>query len=455
MLEIVRGRHWVVAHTVLDGENGPPTDLSQFSAIVCHIREKIALRNRQGFFEHKLVATPAVSFSQSVYYLKLSVAAVKLLHTGDYTIDVVAQNPDGSSESLLDPEPVRVVNRPSQPIVVVVEPPPPPPVQPPNPDPTPGGEPPPDVTPPPTPGPGPGPFTAVTYDPLLPLGVLEFTIDGSVVALHGPTARFSFWHSGSNDKRANGVCYSVTANGITSNPVFVRGGYRPAHTSDLDLVSKMLPVPWSPSAVAMEAMFEIARTPNVDQVVRVWAANNSSTPQATPITQITAFDVACGRWKALNFKKATALEEAVFSGGVHNNLDVAGAFTTAGRTSLKSLYVSARDSAQASGTFSFSTFTGLRRLAFDGNASVIGIRAENLALQFIPTEERLAQPSVFYNCTLSDAALNQLYTDLSSVPNNGRLIFFTGFGGSDTTIATGKGYTLYSSYPDYHTRNNL
>ena len=470
MLEIVRGRHWVVAHTVLDGENGPPTDLSQFSAIVCHIREKIALRNRQGFFEHKLVATPAVSFSQSVYYLKLSVAAVKLLHTGDYTIDVVAQNPDGSSESLLDPEPVRVVNRPSQPIVVVVEPPPPPPVQPPNPDPTPGGEPPPDVTPPPpinppppppvpvlTPtwGPGPGPFPSTIYG-VLPLGVLRFTIDGSVAAFHGQTARFSFWHSGDTDKRANGVCYSVN-NGPA---VFVRGGFLPTSTDNLDLMTKLLPVPWFPAARSAEAMFEVVRTPNVDQAVRVWAANSVTTPATAATTQITAFEVTCGRWKDLNFKYATGLVQAAFTEGVHNGLDIAGAFTSAGRANLKSLIVHADHQDDAHGIYTFSAFTGLRRLAFSGNLGIIGVRAAGLALQIVPTERRfLTNPSIIFGCSLSDAALNQLYTDLSAVPNNGKLLIGMGTGGSDETIATSKGYEIFSSFAelnDYiNTRNNL
>lgn len=109
MLEIVRGRNWSVAHTVLEGPEGPPTVLSQFSSISCQIREKVALRNIQGFFEHKLVTTPSVVISDSVFTLKLTAAQTTLLQTGEYLIDVVADN-----ESLLDPEPVKIVNRPTQ-----------------------------------------------------------------------------------------------------------------------------------------------------------------------------------------------------------------------------------------------------------------------------------------------------------------------------------------------------
>lgn len=108
MLEIVRGRNWSVAHTVLEGADGPPTDLSVFT-LKCQIREKLATRNSKGFFEHKLIASPTVIVEGSVFYLKLSSAASLLLQTGEYIIDVVSTG----SESFLDTEPIKVVNRPT------------------------------------------------------------------------------------------------------------------------------------------------------------------------------------------------------------------------------------------------------------------------------------------------------------------------------------------------------
>lgn len=117
MLEIVRGRPWFVAHTVYDNEGGPLTDLTEFDSFVCQIREKTATRNRKGFFEHKLVAdvTVQVDVEGSLILLFLPVATVALLHTGDYQIDLVGVFPDNSTEALLVPEPVVVVNRPTAP----------------------------------------------------------------------------------------------------------------------------------------------------------------------------------------------------------------------------------------------------------------------------------------------------------------------------------------------------
>jgi len=115
MLEIVRGRNWAVAHTVLDNEDGPPTDLSIFSEIACQIREKTATRNPRGFFEHRLVSgVEVIADDGGLLYLELSASITRTLHVGDYLLDVVATNADDVHESLLDPEPVKVVNRPSE-----------------------------------------------------------------------------------------------------------------------------------------------------------------------------------------------------------------------------------------------------------------------------------------------------------------------------------------------------
>jgi hypothetical protein len=118
MLEIVRGRPWVVTHTVYDNEGGPLTDLAEFTSFACQIREKNATRNRKGFFEHKLVADVEVTFVDSVLSLSLSLETVNTLQTGDYLIDLVAVLDDNSTEALLVPELVIVVNRPTFPIYV-------------------------------------------------------------------------------------------------------------------------------------------------------------------------------------------------------------------------------------------------------------------------------------------------------------------------------------------------
>ena len=115
MLEIVRGRPWVVTHTVYDNEGGPLTDLSQFDSFACQIREKNATRNRKGFFEHALVADVTVSAVDSVLTLSLPLATANTLQTGDYIIDLVGIFGDGSTEALLVPEPILVVNRPTIP----------------------------------------------------------------------------------------------------------------------------------------------------------------------------------------------------------------------------------------------------------------------------------------------------------------------------------------------------
>lgn len=117
MLEIVRGRPWFVIHTVYDNEGGPLTDLSEFTSFACQIREKTATRNRKGFFEHKLVADVVVQVDlpNSQLVLFLSADTVNTLQTGGYLVDLVAVRSDGLTESFLEPEPVTVVNRPSNP----------------------------------------------------------------------------------------------------------------------------------------------------------------------------------------------------------------------------------------------------------------------------------------------------------------------------------------------------
>lgn len=113
MLEIVRNRSWSVAHTVLDSEDGELADLSHLTTFRCQIREKIAVKDHKGFFKHPLVANVTVLVEDSILTLKLSRYQTGFMKNGEYLIDVVAFDDDGNDESLLDPEPVRVVTRPS------------------------------------------------------------------------------------------------------------------------------------------------------------------------------------------------------------------------------------------------------------------------------------------------------------------------------------------------------
>lgn len=134
MLEIVRGRNWAVPHTYQESEDPDDvTDLSIYTHIACQIREKNATRNHKGFFEHKVVATVTTEVEDNILWLKLSLTLANQLQTGEYLIDVVGTLEDNSHESLLEPEPVRVVNRPSAPSAdPVAEPPLPPDITIPN-----------------------------------------------------------------------------------------------------------------------------------------------------------------------------------------------------------------------------------------------------------------------------------------------------------------------------------
>lgn len=101
-------------HTVYDDyEAGTLADLSHIVEVRCQIREKVAVRNRKGIFAHKLVANVTATIEGSILTLSLSRAATAALQPADYLIDVAGTDANGVDESLLDTEPVRVINRPS------------------------------------------------------------------------------------------------------------------------------------------------------------------------------------------------------------------------------------------------------------------------------------------------------------------------------------------------------
>jgi hypothetical protein len=115
MLEIVRGRTWTQDHTVLDSEDLTDlTDLSIFTQFRSQIREKAALRNSKGIFEHKLVIEVTVARLGSVITQSLTRAQADSLSPGEYLIDLVGVRTDGTDEALLEPEAIKVTNRPTQ-----------------------------------------------------------------------------------------------------------------------------------------------------------------------------------------------------------------------------------------------------------------------------------------------------------------------------------------------------
>jgi hypothetical protein len=116
MLEIVRGRTWAVVHSFFDDEpDGIPSDLSHIRKARCQIRSKSATRGEDGHFYHPIIAEPDVNIEANLVTLSLPRDSTNLLYIGDYVIDAVGTDANGNDEALLDPEPVRVVNRPTLP----------------------------------------------------------------------------------------------------------------------------------------------------------------------------------------------------------------------------------------------------------------------------------------------------------------------------------------------------
>jgi hypothetical protein len=114
MLEIVRTRTWHQVHTFLDDEDGTPSDLSGFSEIRSQIRSKVAIKNAKGIFEHPLVMTVDVTHVGNVTTSQLSRSQTTTLAPGEYLIDMIGVE-GGVDISLIDPEPIKVTNRPTQP----------------------------------------------------------------------------------------------------------------------------------------------------------------------------------------------------------------------------------------------------------------------------------------------------------------------------------------------------
>lgn len=109
MLEIVRGRTWELVQTLLDYYDGPSSDMNHITGLKCEIRT----------VADNLLVSPVTAtltgFKKSILTLSLTRPETDSLELQDYKIDVVGYDVTGNDESLMDPEAIRVTNRPSIP----------------------------------------------------------------------------------------------------------------------------------------------------------------------------------------------------------------------------------------------------------------------------------------------------------------------------------------------------
>lgn len=100
-------------HTFQDSVDGPLSDLSHLTMLRSQIRKKTAVKVN-GVFEHPLVVdVTAELLPGSQTKQSLTRTQTSALVPGDYLIDLIGFDADGVDEVLLDPEPVKVVNRPT------------------------------------------------------------------------------------------------------------------------------------------------------------------------------------------------------------------------------------------------------------------------------------------------------------------------------------------------------
>ncbi len=109
MLEIVRGRSWNVVHLIRDGVDGPDSDLNHIAAWKCQIRKRSALKG----VDPELVANVTVVRWGSQVTLRLSREETNSLPVGDFMLDLVGSTSANTDEAFLNPEPVRITNRPT------------------------------------------------------------------------------------------------------------------------------------------------------------------------------------------------------------------------------------------------------------------------------------------------------------------------------------------------------
>lgn len=108
MLSLTRGRTFELVQTFLDTVDGPQSDMSHVLTIRCQIRTK---------GNNALVVTVTCVRVGAVVTLSLTRAQSLLIEVGDYLVDIVGTDVNGKDEVLMEPEPIRVVNGPTSPVV--------------------------------------------------------------------------------------------------------------------------------------------------------------------------------------------------------------------------------------------------------------------------------------------------------------------------------------------------
>lgn len=114
MLEITIGRTWTQNHTVYDSED--PADFADLSHIVTwksQIRTKSAVKDKKGKFQHALIVDVTVMQEGAVITQTLTRIQTAPLPPGEYLIDLVGIDSEGNDEAFLEPEPIKVTNRPT------------------------------------------------------------------------------------------------------------------------------------------------------------------------------------------------------------------------------------------------------------------------------------------------------------------------------------------------------
>ena len=175
-----------------------------------------------------------------------------------------------------------------------------------------------------------------------------------------------------------------------------------------------------------------------NQVIRIWAANSTS---SGPVTQLSGCSVTAGNIVSLDFTGFTELEFLWLYAGCGNALDLSAAFTSTGRAYLKTLGI---DGGNLAAEVDVSAFTGLKKLAIYDGPFITSIITAPVGLENIPSNF-FSGYSTLYGCGLETADLDAFFTGLSPVPNSGRIQIANnpGTNDCDVTIAENKGYEVF------------
>jgi len=104
-LEITRGRTFSLTQYLWDDVEGTESDMTGYTNFRCQVRT----------FTGQLIATLSATLEDSAVVISLTAAGSSNLSTGTYEIDILATDPFGNDEALMEVESIRVVNRPTSP----------------------------------------------------------------------------------------------------------------------------------------------------------------------------------------------------------------------------------------------------------------------------------------------------------------------------------------------------